>query len=85
MAPYLTILQNKVDEKFKAGEIQSKIKIGSYPHMGVELNTVSIIGDSRDEEYLKELVIDIEKNVEGKQISKEEEEKLSENIDPVKL
>ncbi|ODV63622.1 flavin adenine dinucleotide pyrophosphatase, partial [Ascoidea rubescens DSM 1968] len=40
MAPLLSKLQEQYDSKYGVGEI----KIGSYPHMGLQINTVSIIG-----------------------------------------
>ncbi|KAG5359527.1 hypothetical protein CJU90_5350 [Yarrowia sp. C11] len=66
MAPYLRRLQEKVNEK--------DIKIGSYPHMELKKNTVSIIGRKGDVEYLKEIVKDVEKNLKGEEISAEKEE-----------
>lgn len=69
IAPYLTKKQKEVNSK--------GIKLGSYPHISFGVNTVSIIGKQSDEEFLKELVKDVEENVEGKEISKEEEARIS--------
>lgn len=66
MAPYLRRLQARVDEK--------DVKIGSYPHMALRKNTVSIIGRKGDTEYLKEVVRDVELNLKGQEISAEKEE-----------
>lgn len=66
MAPYLRRLQARVDEK--------DVKIGSYPHMELKKNTVSIIGRKGDVEYLREVVKDVEKNLKGEEISAEKEE-----------
>lgn len=69
MAPYLTRKQKEVDPK--------GIKLGSYPHMTIGINTVSIIGREADREYMREIVKDVEQNLEGNEVSKEEEEKQS--------
>lgn len=69
MAPYLTRKQAEVD--FKG------VKLGSYPHMSVGINTVSIIGREADKEYLREIVKDVESNLSGQEVSKEDEEKNS--------
>lgn len=68
VASYLTKLQN---------EVGKDIKIGSYPHMHILSNTVSIIGPAAKEEKLVEIVKDVEQNVGGKEISAEEEEERS--------
>lgn len=69
IAPYLTKKQKEVDSK--------GIKLGSYPHISLGINTVSIIGKQSDESYIRELVKDVEINVEGNEISKEEEAEYS--------
>ncbi|KAF5092915.1 hypothetical protein D0Z03_002638 [Geotrichum reessii] len=69
MAPYLTRLQHDVDSL--------GIKIGSYPHMSIGINTVSIIGTAAHREKLREIVKDVEINLQGHEVSKEEEEKQS--------
>lgn len=69
LAPYLTKKQAEV--KLKG------IKLGSYPHFDHGTNTVSIIGKSSDTAFLRELVKDVELNVEGTEISAEEEAKLT--------
>lgn len=42
LAPFLTALQKKCDENF-----DKSVKLGSYPHMEWNVNTVSIIGNSK--------------------------------------
>ncbi|KAF5096270.1 hypothetical protein D0Z00_002830 [Geotrichum galactomycetum] len=69
MAPYLTRLQREVDPL--------GIKIGSYPHMSIGVNTVSIIGTVAHKDKLREIVKDVEANLQGHEVSKEEEEKQS--------
>lgn len=69
MAPYLTRLQHEVDPL--------GIKIGSYPHMSIGVNTVSIIGKAAHKDKLREIVKDVEANLQGHEVSKEEEEKQS--------
>lgn len=69
MAPYLTRKQAEVDSK--------GIKLGSYPHMSIGINTVSIIGKESHREYLREIVKDVEEKLQGTEVSKEEEEKHS--------
>lgn len=69
MAPYLTRKQIEVDPK--------GIKLGSYPHMSIGINTVSIIGREADREYLREIVKDVEEKLQGQEVSKEQEEKHS--------
>ncbi|PRP85984.1 hypothetical protein PROFUN_05755 [Planoprotostelium fungivorum] len=59
LAPFLTSLQEKVKSK--------KIKIGSYPEMGVGVN-ISLIGT--DEEILLEAAEQVVKELEGKIVSK---------------
>ncbi|KAK9351778.1 MoaB/Mog domain-containing protein [Lipomyces doorenjongii] len=69
MASFLTKLQERVNDK--------DIKIGSYPHMSAGINTVSIIGKEQYLGYMKGLVKEIEEALEGKEVSVEEEAKLS--------
>lgn len=65
MAPYLS----KIQEQYN----HLGVKIGSYPHWVQRKNTVSIIGPASALATLRELVADVEKNVEGNEISAEEE------------
>ncbi|KAK9234889.1 MoaB/Mog domain-containing protein [Lipomyces kononenkoae] len=69
MASYLTKLQERVNDK--------EIKIGSYPHMSAGINTVSFIGKEEHLDYMKELVKETEGALEGRQVTDEEEAKLS--------
>lgn len=69
IAHYLTQKQKEVNAR--------GIKLGSYPHISYGINTVSIIGKQSDEQFLKDLVKDVEKNVDGREISKEQEAEYS--------
>ncbi|KAK7203259.1 MoaB/Mog domain-containing protein [Myxozyma melibiosi] len=69
IAHFLTEMQARADDK--------DIKIGSYPHMTMGINTVSIIGKEEYLDYMRELVKETEKTLDGKEISVEEEAKLS--------
>ncbi|KAK9337441.1 hypothetical protein V1521DRAFT_433700, partial [Lipomyces starkeyi] len=69
MASFLTKLQERVNDK--------DIKIGSYPHMSAGINTVSIVGKEEYLDYMKGLVKETEQALEGKEVSVEEEAKLS--------
>jgi molybdopterin-biosynthesis enzyme MoeA-like protein len=64
VASYLTELANKVKSK--------GVKVGSYPRWGKDHNTVTLVG--RDAEYINSLIPEVEKAVEGKQISAEGED-----------
>ncbi|KAJ6134075.1 hypothetical protein N7523_000397 [Penicillium sp. IBT 18751x] len=63
VAPYLTELAAKVEPK--------GVKVGSYPRWGKKRNTVTLVG--ADKEYLESLVQEVEENVQGKRVSKEDE------------
>lgn len=79
IAPHLTQLQNKAsDDGFK------DIKIGSYPHMGLDLNTISILGRFKDKEYIRGIVDYSVKNLKGKEIDAKQEEEYSANLDKIK-
>lgn len=65
IAPYLDKLQKTWQSK--------GIKIGSYPHMKLRSNTVSIIGPHSLDQNLKSIVKDVESNVNGQEINAEEE------------
>ncbi|KAL3495304.1 MoaB/Mog domain-containing protein [Aspergillus germanicus] len=63
VAPYLTEL---------AGRTESRgIKVGSYPRWQKKRNTVTLVGT--DKEFLDSLVEEVEKNVQGKRVSQEDE------------
>ncbi|KAJ5674634.1 uncharacterized protein N7477_004568 [Penicillium maclennaniae] len=63
VAPYLTELAAKVEPK--------GVKVGSYPRWGRKRNTVTLVGADKD--YLESLVQEVEENVQGKRVSKEDE------------
>jgi len=63
VAEYLTDLQKKVSSK--------GIKVGSYPRWGKAWNTVTLVG--REPEYMESLVDEVEKGVQGKRVTKEDE------------
>lgn len=55
-----------------AGRVESKgVKVGSYPRWGKSRNTVTLVG--RDVELMESLVPEVEKNVQGKRVEKEDE------------
>ncbi|KAF6229148.1 hypothetical protein HO133_007263 [Letharia lupina] len=71
VATYLTEL---------AGEVESKgVKVGSYPRWGRKRNSVTLVG--RDEDYLLSLVEEVEKNVQGKRVEREDEMDQSDDPD----
>lgn len=61
----------------KANAVSKDIKIGSYPHFGLGFNTISVIGDNNNTEYLQQLVSEIIERVGGELISNEDEDKFS--------
>lgn len=63
VAAYLTELAGKVESR--------GIKVGSYPRWGRKRNSVTLVG--KDKEYMESLVPEVEKNVEGIRVEKEEE------------
>lgn len=63
VAPYLTELAAKVQPH--------GIKVGSYPRWGKKRNTVTLVG--ADKALLESLVKEVEENVEGKLVTKEDE------------
>lgn len=63
VAAYLTELAGKVESR--------GIKVGSYPRWGRKRNSVTLVG--KDKEYMESLVSEVEKNVEGIRVEKEEE------------
>ena len=63
VATYLTDL---------AGRVESKgVKVGSYPRWGKSRNTVTLVG--RDKELMDNLIPEVEKNVQGRKVDKEDE------------
>ncbi|OJJ50860.1 hypothetical protein ASPZODRAFT_126813 [Penicilliopsis zonata CBS 506.65] len=63
VAPYLTEL---------AGRVASHgIKVGSYPRWGLKRNTVTLVGT--DQVYVQSLIPEVEMNVEGKWVQREDE------------
>lgn len=63
VAPYLTELAAKVEPR--------GIKVGSYPRWGKKRNTVTLVG--ADKAYMESLVSEVEENVQGKRVAKEDE------------
>ena len=63
VATYLTELAAKVEPK--------GIKVGSYPRWGKSWNSVTLVG--RDKDYLESLVPEVEKNIQGRRISPNDE------------
>ena len=63
VAAYLTELAAKVEPR--------GIKVGSYPRWGRKRNTVTLVG--RDQEYMESLVAEIEENVHGIRVKREED------------
>lgn len=53
------------------------IKIGSYPHFGMGFNTVSILGEKTNEDYLKSIRDRVVNELEGEEISEEQESEYS--------
>lgn len=48
------------------------VKVGSYPRWGNKRNTVTLVGTNK--EYIDSLVAEVEKNVEGRRVSREGED-----------
>ncbi|MCJ1291207.1 hypothetical protein MMC34_002750 [Xylographa carneopallida] len=63
VAAYLTELAAKAEPK--------GIKVGSYPRWGKGRNTVTLVG--RDKEYMDSLIPEVEKNVQGIKVDREDE------------
>ncbi len=70
VAGYLTELAAKVEPH--------GVKVGSYPRWGRKRNSVTLVG--KDKAYLDGLIEEVEKNVEGKKVEKEDE--MDESDDP---
>ena len=63
VAPYLTELAARCEVR--------GIKVGSYPRWGMKRNTVTLVGG--DQVYMESLVQEIEINVCGKRVTREDE------------
>ncbi|KHN94203.1 molybdopterin binding domain protein [Metarhizium album ARSEF 1941] len=63
VAAYLTKLAARVEPK--------GVKVGSYPRWGKKCNTVTLVG--RDQAFLETLVAEVEENVQGRRVSREDE------------
>ncbi|SCU99017.1 LAFA_0G21440g1_1 [Lachancea sp. 'fantastica'] len=59
--------------------VSGEIKIGSYPHYGMGFNTVSILGLKEHTIFLKELVKESIQKLDGKPITAEEEQRISDS------
>ncbi|EEQ30829.1 molybdopterin binding domain-containing protein [Microsporum canis CBS 113480] len=64
VAAYLTDLAARVEPK--------GVKVGSYPRWGKRRNTVTLVG--ADLEFLESLVPEVERNVEGRRVQREDED-----------
>ncbi len=71
VAAYLTQLAAKAEPR--------GVKVGSYPRWGHKRNTVTLVG--RDKAFMEELVPEIEKNVDGIRVEKEEDADPSDDED----
>lgn len=70
VAGYLTELAAKVEPH--------GVKVGSYPRWGQKRNSVTLVG--KDKAYLDSLIEEVEENVKGKKVEKEDE--MDEDDDP---
>ncbi|KAH3686050.1 hypothetical protein WICPIJ_002969 [Wickerhamomyces pijperi] len=78
LSSFLGSIQTESDayirEKYGAeGASHNAIKLGSYPHMGIKLNTISLLGRSSERSYLRELVARTVKELEGTEIDEKQE------------
>lgn len=75
LAPYLTNLQEKCDKKYGKGVL----KLGSYPHMNLHINTISIIGQKLTSQDLDWIVKALIENIGGdaKEITQAQEDEYS--------
>lgn len=64
VAPYLTDLATRV--------LPYGVKVGSYPRWGKKRNTVTLVGTNK--EYMESLVPEVEENVQGRRVSREDED-----------
>ena len=70
VATYLTELAEQVEPK--------GVKVGSYPRWGRKRNSVTLVG--RDKAYMEEILPQVEENVQGKRVEREDE--MDESDDP---
>ena len=63
VAPYLTELAKRAEPK--------GVKVGSYPRCGKARNTVTLVG--REKEFMESLISEVEKNVDGTRVDREDE------------
>lgn len=63
VAPYLTSLADRTNPR--------GVKVGSYPRWGKKRNTVTLVGG--DKQFMESLVPEVEKNVVGRKVSREDE------------
>lgn len=63
VAPYLSDLAKRTTER--------DVKVGSYPRWGMKRNTVTLVG--ADKGYMESLVGEVEANVQGKKVAREDE------------
>lgn len=71
VAPYLTDLAHTV--------LPHGVKVGSYPRWGKKRNTVTLVGNNK--EYMDSLVADVERHVEGRRVTREDEDDPPEDDD----
>ena len=64
VAPYLTELANRTEGR--------GVKVGSYPRWGKQRNTVTLVGG--DKAFMESLVQEVEANVQGRRVSREDED-----------
>lgn len=57
--------------------ISDEIKIGSYPHYGMGFNTISILGEKKNEDFLRSIVDRAVSKLEGEEIPVELEDSYS--------
>jgi len=79
IAPKLTSLQSKA-----INDGYNDVKIGSYPHMGLNLNTISILGRFKNDDYIRKVVDYSVEQFKGTEIDPTQEEENSNNLDTVK-
>lgn len=63
VAAYLTELAKKVEPK--------GVKVGSYPRWGRKRNSVTLVG--RDKAYMEEILPEVEEEVQGRRVEREDE------------
>ncbi|CCF56142.1 hypothetical protein KAFR_0A07080 [Kazachstania africana CBS 2517] len=61
----------------EASKVSAEIKIGSYPHFGLGFNTVSILGEKKDEDYLTKIRDRAIKDLQGEELPAELEDAFS--------